>query len=224
MYIPKPFQVDDWNEITAFVKRHPAINLVTVGENGDPMATLLPAVWDTRELREGSYGTLVTHISKGNEQWKSIKNGQVGLAIVQGPQAYVSPSNYEKKLTDHKVVPTWNYQMVHLSGTLQVSEDRELLRQIVSGLTDFHEQGRAKPWSASESDSEYFEAQLGGIVAITLTVSKVEAKYKLSQNRSEVDQRTVAADLSTSPKFEEQVLSTEMIRRNRLDELPKQAE
>jgi len=184
------------------------------------MATLLPAVWDTDELREGSYGTLVTHISKGNEQWKSIKNGQVGLAIVQGPQAYVSPSNYEKKLTDHKVVPTWNYQMVHLTGTLQVSEDRDLLSKIVSDLTEFHEQGRVKPWSASESDPEYFEAQLGGIVAITMTVTKVEAKYKLSQNRSEVDQRTVAADLSTSSKLEEQALSAEMIRRNRLDELP----
>ena len=213
MYIPKPFQIDDWNEITAFVKRHSAINLVTVGKDGNPMATLLPAVWDTSELREGSYGTLVTHISKGNEQWKSIKNGQVGLAIVQGPQAYVSPSNYEKKLTDHKVVPTWNYQMVHLTGTLEVSEDRELLRQIVSDLTKFHEQARAKPWSASESDSEYFEAQLGGIVAITMTVTKVEAKYKLSQNRIHVDQATVAADLEQSTKPEEREIANEMRRR-----------
>jgi len=213
MYIPKPFQIDDWNEITAFVKRHPAINLVTVGADGNPMATLLPAVWDTSNLAEGSYGTLVTHISKGNEQWKSIKNGQVGLAIIQGAQAYVSPSNYEKKLTDHKVVPTWNYQMVHLTGTLEVSEDRELLRQIVSDLTEFHESGRPKPWSASESDSEYFEAQLGGIVAITMTVTKVEVKYKLSQNRSEVDQRTVAQDLAQSEKSEEREISSEMRKR-----------
>jgi transcriptional regulator len=213
MYIPKPFQIDDWNEITAFVKRHSAVNLVTVGVDGNPIATLLPAVWDTSNLAEGSYGTLVTHISKGNEQWKSIKDGQVGLAIVQGPQAYVSPSNYEKKLTDHKVVPTWNYQMVHLTGILKVSEDRELLRQIVSDLTEFHESDRSKPWSASESDSEYFEAQLGGIVAITMTVTTVEAKYKLSQNRSEVDQRTVAEDLARSAKPEEREISSEMRKR-----------
>jgi len=213
MYIPKPFQIDDWKEITAFVKRHPAINLVTVGADGNPMATLLPAVWDTSNLTEGSYGTLVTHISKGNDQWKSIKNGQVGLAIIQGAQAYVSPSNYEKKLTDHKVVPTWNYQMAHLTGTLEVSEDRELLRQIVSDLTDFHESDRPTPWSASESDSEYFEAQLGGIVAITMTVTKVEAKYKLSQNRSELDQRTVAEDLAQSAKPEEREISSEMRKR-----------
>jgi len=213
MYIPKPFQIDDWNEITAFVKRHPAINLVTVGADGKPMATLLPAIWDTSNLTEGSYGTLVTHISKGNDQWKSIKNGQVGLAIIQGAQAYVSPSNYEKKLTDHKVVPTWNYQMVHLTGTLEVSEDRELLRQIVSDLTDFHESSRPKPWSASESDTSYFEAQLGGIVAITMTVTKVEAKFKLSQNRSELDQRTVAEDLAQSAKPEEREISSEMRKR-----------
>jgi transcriptional regulator len=213
MYIPKPFQIDDWNEITAFVKRHPAINLVTVGADGKPMATLLPAIWDTSNLTEGSYGTLVTHISKGNDQWKSIKNGQVGLAIIQGAQAYVSPSNYEKKITDHKVVPTWNYQMVHLTGTLEVSEDRELLRQIVSDLTEFHESDRAKPWSASESDTSYFEAQLGGIVAITMTVTKVEAKYKLSQNRSEVDQQTVAEDLARSTKPEEREISSEMRKR-----------
>ena len=212
MYIPKPFQIDDWNEITSFVKRHPAINLVTVGADGNPISTLLPAVWDTSNLNEGFYGTLVTHISKGNDQWKSIKNGQVGLAIIQGAQAYVSPTNYEKKLTDHKVVPTWNYQMVHLTGTLEVSEDRELLRQIVSGLTDFHEGNRSKPWSASESDSEYFEAQLGGIVAITMTVTKVEAKYKLSQNRSEVDQKNIAEDLSKSAKSEEREISSEMRR------------
>ena len=212
MYIPKPFQVDDWNEIVSFVERHSAINLVTVAPDGVPMATLLPAVWNTNDLGDGYYGTLVTHISKGNEQWKSITNGQVGLAIVQGAQAYISPTNYEKKLTDHKVVPTWNYQKIHLVGTLEVSEDREVLRRIVSDLTDFHEKDRAKPWAAFESDPEYFEAQLGGIVAITMRVTKVEAAYKLSQNRSEADRRTVAEDLATSSKLEEQVISQEMLK------------
>jgi len=213
MYIPKPFQIDDWNEIVSFVERHAAINLVTVGPDGVPLATLLPAVWDTRNVTDGHFGTLVTHMSKGNEQWKSISRGQVGLAIVQGAQAYISPTNYEKKLTDHKVVPTWNYQMVHLTGTLEISEDRELLRQIVSDLTDFHEKERVRPWAAAESDTEYFEAQLGGIVAITMSVTKVEAVYKMSQNRSDIDQRTVAADLATSEKLEERAISSEMLKR-----------
>jgi transcriptional regulator len=210
MYIPKPFQISDWKQITDFVECHPAINLVTVGADGSPMATLLPAVWDTKDLSEGNYGVLITHISRGNEQWRSISNGQVGLAIVQGPQAYVSPSNYEKKLTDHKVVPTWNYQMVQLTGTLEVSEDRDLLYSIVSNLTDFHEQSRDRPWAASESDPEYMQAQLGGIVAITMRVTKVEAKFKLSQNRSEADQAAIAADLALSSHSEEREISDQM--------------
>jgi transcriptional regulator len=212
MYIPKPFQIDDWNEIVSFVERHAAINLVTVGPDGVPLATLLPAVWDTRNVTDGHFGTLVTHMSKGNEQWKSISRGQVGLAIVQGAQAYISPTNYEKKLTDHKVVPTWNYQKVHLTGTLEVSEDREVLRRIVSDLTDFHEKDRAQPWAAAESDPEYFEAQLGGIVAITMSVTKVEAAYKLSQNRSEQDQQAIAQDLLRSKKLEEQEIAKIMRR------------
>ena len=132
---------------------------------------------------------------------------------MQGAQAYISPTNYEKKLTDHKVVPTWNYQKVHLTGTLEVSEDREALRRIVSDLTDFHEKDRAQPWAAAESDPEYFEAQLGGILAITMSVTKVEAVYKMSQNRSDIDQRTVAADLATSEKLEERAISSEMLKR-----------
>lgn len=138
------------------------------------------------------------HMAKANQQWKSIDMGTPGLVIVHGPQAYVSPSNYESKMTDHKVVPTWNYQSVHLSGTIEMSEDLELLRQIVSGLTDFHEAGRTTPWSAREADPKYFEAQLRGIVAVILRVSKIEAKYKLSQNRSTKDRETVIAELASS--------------------------
>jgi transcriptional regulator len=212
MYIPKPFLVEDWKEITSFFDRNPAINLVTVGRDGTPLASLLPAVWKAHQAVDGTYGTLITHISKGNPQWKEISNGQIGLAIVQGAQAYISPTNYEKKLTDHKVVPTWNYQKLHLTGTLQVSEDVDILREIVSELTDFHEQGRENPWSASESDPDYMKAQLQGIVAITMQVTKVEAAFKMSQNRSEIDQKQIAKDLQSSVKLEELVISSEMQR------------
>ena len=212
MYIPKPFKIDDWKEITSFVKRHPAVDLVIVGDGGEIFSTLLPCVWDTTNLRSGYFGTLITHISRGNEQWKNIRQDQNALAIVHGAQAYISPSNYENKNTDHKVVPTWNYQAVHLSGTLEVSEDIESLRKIVTELTEFHEASRKTPWSASETNPEYMEAQLKGIVAITMTVTKVEAKYKLSQNRSKHDQQTVAEDLANSAKLEERVIATEMQR------------
>lgn len=161
-------------------------------------------------IGESNYGRLVMHMAKANPQWKSINSDALGLAIVNGPQAYISPSNYEGKSTDHKVVPTWNYQSIHLSGVVEVSEDVDLLRQIVSTLTEFHETDRARPWSVSEADPKYFESQLRGIVAVTLRVNKVEAKYKLSQNRSVEDRQRVISDLANSILSDDHEISEEM--------------
>lgn len=210
MYIPKHFEISDLDEISRFVSHARAADLVTVSPTGLPVATLMPCVWDTSDVDESNYGSLVMHMARANQQWKSIDTGTPGLAIVHGPQAYVSPSNYEGKLTDHKVVPTWNYQSVHLSGTVEISEDVELLRHIVSSLTDFHEAGRTTPWSVREADPKYFDAQLRGIVAVILRVSKVEAKYKLSQNRSTKDRETVIADLASSSHSGDREIATEM--------------
>lgn len=210
MYVPKHFEVREWEEITRFVAHARAADLVTADSTGLPVATLMPALWDTSSLDESNFGRLVMHMAKANPQWVSIEPGAKALAIIHGPQAYVSPSNYEGKLTDHKVVPTWNYQSIHLSGTVEVSADVELLRQIVSELTEFHERDRVVPWNVSEADPKYFEAQLHGIIAVTLHVSKVEAKYKLSQNRSVQDRQRVIADLSSSQLLEDHVIAEEI--------------
>lgn len=198
MYIPKHFEVLEWSEITGFVAQVRAADLVTIDSTGLPQATLMPCLWDTNGADETKYGSLTMHMAKGNQQWKSIGPGAQGLAIIHGPQAYVSPSNYEGKLTDHKVVPTWNYQSVHLSGTIEISEDVDLLHRIVSDLTHFHEVDRADPWNVSDADPKYLDAQLHGIVAVILHVTRVEAKYKLSQNRSVEDRQRVIADLESS--------------------------
>ncbi len=198
MYTPKHFEVTDWKTITDFVAHVGSVDLVTVGKDGQPVSTLLPVIWDTSNVTETEFGTLIMHMAIQNDQWKSISDETLALAIAHGPQAYISPTNYENKLTDHRVVPTWNYQAVHLSGTLSVSHDVEELRQIVSDLTDFHEHDRAKPWSAIESDPKYFEGQLKAIVAIRMKVTKVEAKAKLSQNRSENDQQAIVKELGQS--------------------------
>ncbi len=210
MYVPKHFEVSEWEEITGFVARARAADLVTADSVGLPVATLMPALWDTSSVDETNYGRLVMHMAKANPQWKSIEPGTKGLAIIHGPQAYVSPSNYEGKHTDHKVVPTWNYQSVHLSGIVDVSADVELLRQIVSSLTELHEHDRAEPWHVSEAEPKYFEAQLRGIVAVTLRVTRVEAKYKLSQNRSVEDRQRVISDLASSPLADDNAISEEM--------------
>lgn len=209
MYLPKQFEVSDLGEISRFVTEVGAADLVTVDEIGTPIATLMPCVWRTTDQ---SYGTLVMHMARGNGQWKSMSLNAKSLAIVHGPQAYISPSNYEAKKTDHRVVPTWNYQSVHFTGKVEVSEDVELLRKIVTELTDAHESSREVPWKVAESAPNYFEAQLKGIVAVILHIERVEAKYKLSQNRSIEDQKNVISDLENSFKNNDQDVANEMKR------------
>jgi transcriptional regulator len=212
MYTPRPFLMEDFAEIKDFVARHPSITLITVGKNNIPYATLLPSVWETKNLGTENYGQIVTHMSKGNPQWREITNGDFGLAIVQGPQAYVSPTNYEQKETDHKVVPTWNYQTVHFSGTLEVIDDLIRINEIVADLTDFHEKSRSQPWATSQANPTYMTNQLQAIVGIVMKVTRVEAKYKLSQNRSLHDQEAVMWDLSKSKQSQEREISNEMKR------------
>ncbi len=212
MYVPPQNKLEGWDEILRFVASSRAADLVTVNSDGLPIATLLPIVWDVVEPAEGNYGKLIMHMARANEQWKQIIPGTQGLAIVHGAQAYISPTNYSNKQTDHKVVPTWNYQSVHLSGIVEVSEDVELLRQIVTDLTHLHEKNREVPWRVEESDPHYVDLQLKGIIAVVLHITKVEAKSKLSQNKSYEDRERVVADLLKSEIPGEDVIASEMKR------------
>ena len=210
MYIPPINRVENWDVIIEFVKAARSADLVTVDPDGLPLATLMPAIWQNVDLENNQFGKLVMHMARGNQQWKSMTAGTKGLAIIRGAEAYISPSNYDNKHTDHKVVPTWNYESVHLSGTVEVSEDLTLLREIVSDLTNFHEHTREIPWLAEESDPHYFDLQLKGIVAITLHVEKVEAKSKLSQNKSQGERERIVADLESSGIPGEAVIAQKM--------------
>jgi len=213
MYLPKHFEVTRFEAIKEFVTRSNVVDLVTVNEEGQPLSSLLPCLWDTSSLSEGSYGTLIMHMARLNDQWKSIKEGTLGLAIAHGFDAYISPINYIAKQTNHRVVPTWNYQSVHLSGTVEVSHDVEEIYRIVSGLTKFHEADRDEPWSIEDADPKYLEGQLKAIVAVTLRVNHVEAKDKLSQNRPVEDQRNIIADLLLSENTSAREVATEMQKR-----------
>ena len=212
MYIPPINRVEDWDEIVRFVAASRAADLVTINPDGLPVATLMPAVWEDALSDPSHYGRLVMHMARGNPQWRSIQEGTQGLAIVRGAQAYISPTNYANKDTDRKVVPTWNYQTVHLSGVVEVSEDIELLRQIVTDLTAHHEENRGQPWSVEQSDPRYFDAQLEGIIAVTLHITKVEAKSKISQNKSAAERARIVEDLFTSGIPGEEVIAAQMQR------------
>jgi transcriptional regulator len=187
MYIPSFNRIDDEAEIRRFVAAARSAEFVTVGPDGFPVATLLPIMWDA--------GTVIAHIARANPQWKDITPDSPVLLICSGPEAYISPTWYAAKTEHGRVVPTWNYSAVHLSGTVRVHEDREWLHEAVTRLTATHEDGRTEPWQPTDAPERYIEGQLAGIVGLEITVTRVEGKAKLSQNRSEADRRGVVAGL-----------------------------
>jgi transcriptional regulator len=167
--------------------------LVTTGPDGFPLASMLPVIWDPAGNR------LVMHMAKANQHWKAIEPDTPALAVVTGPEAYVSPAWYATKAEHGKVVPTWNYSAVHFTGRLTVEHDPEWLREAVTWLTELHENRRAseghEAWSVHDPPEKYVDGQLRAIVGIELAIERVEAKAKLSQNRSDADRVGVVAGL-----------------------------
>jgi transcriptional regulator len=187
MYVPRFNAVEDDAEIRAMVAAARTAWLVTVAEDGTPQATLVPIIW------EGS--TVLAHVARANAQWRHIAPGGRALLVVTGPDAYISPSWYAAKDEHGKVVPTWNYTAVHLTGTVRVHHEPEWLCRVVTALTDMHERSRPDRWAVTDAPEDYIAAQLRAIVGIEVDVEHVDAKAKLSQNRSAADQLGVIRGL-----------------------------
>ncbi|MBN8608495.1 MAG: FMN-binding negative transcriptional regulator [Caulobacterales bacterium] len=179
MYVPNHFATADADALIARLARRWAGVLVSVDTDGTPIATHLPVLWNS-ETR-----TISGHIARANAHWK-LGEGR-GLLVLNGPEAYVSPSYYPSKAEHGKTVPTWNYEAVHLSGRIEWFDDAARLEKIVSDLSNFHERDRAEPWAVGDAPRGYIEAQLRGIVGVMLHVDRIEAKRKLSQNKSAAD-------------------------------------
>ena len=205
VYLPPHFTAPPAADVAAFVAAVASADLVTF-DGTKPVASLIPVIWD-RET--GEHGRLLGHLALANPQWKSVASGSSALAIVHGPQAYVSPAWYPSKARHGRVVPTWNYVTVHFTGSLTVHRDPEWLRDVVTRLTQRHEARRlenlgpgssgAAPWAVTDAPPDYINGQLRGIVGVELTIATVEAKHKLSQNRSAEDQAAVAEALAAGP-------------------------
>ena len=189
MYIPHFNAMDDPDDIRFFVESIGSAEVVTVGGDGTPLATLLPILWSA----DG--GTVIAHMARANPHWREIGDESRFLAIVAGPQAYISPSWYAAKAEHGRVVPTWNYSAVHLTGTVRVHDDPAWVREAVTSLTDHHEQPRDQPWAVTDTPETYVDKNLKAIVGLEMSVERIEAKAKLSQNRSEADRAGVVAGL-----------------------------
>jgi transcriptional regulator len=186
VYLPHFNRMDD-EDVPAFLDAIGSADLVTSGSDGYPVATLMPFV------REGD--RLLMHMARGNQHWRSITPGAPALAIVTGAQTYVSPAWYAVKREHGRVVPTWNYSAVHLTGRVTVHDDRAWVGELVERLTDRHEAHREDRWRVEDAPDDYVAKQLKAIVGISLDVERIEAKAKLSQNRSDEDRAGVIEGL-----------------------------
>lgn len=194
VYTPPLNVVHDEARVRAFVAEARTGWLVTVGPDGFPLATLLPIMWQADRV--------IAHLARANPQWQQLPPGSPGLIVVAGAEAYVSPSWYPAKAEHGKVVPTWNYSAVQLTGMVTVHEDPEWLRRAVTDLTDTHEGDRPHPWQVTDAPEPYVDGQLRGIVGIEFVVVRAEGKSKLSQNRSDADRRSVVEGLRTDAATE----------------------
>jgi transcriptional regulator len=149
-------------------------------------------------------------MARANPQWTTIEAGSPALAIVTGAQAYISPNWYPSKAEHGRAVPTWNYSAVHFTGRVQTHQDADWLLDAVTHLTDLHERHRERPWSVADAPERYIHKQLRAIVGIEMTIDGVEAKAKLSQNRSEEDRRGVIDGLRRDGGSRERELSDSM--------------
>ena len=187
VYIPELFSVVDTAELVALIRARPFATLVSAGPGGLE-ATHLPTVLKT----EGERPALIEcHVARANPQWKEFSGGRDALMIFGGQQGYIRPGWYASKGIDGKVVPTWNYAVVHAHGRAVAIDDRAWLDRHVSELTAQQEHDQPAPWATSDAPRPYLEAMLRGIVGIRFEITRLEGKCKMSQNRSAVDRAGV---------------------------------
>jgi transcriptional regulator len=192
MYQPQHFREDRLDVQHALIRAHSFGALVSIGTDG-LIANHYPFVIDAEA---GPLGTLRAHMSRANTQWKSLNSCGEVLAIFQGAEGYITPSWYETKRETGKAVPTWNYALVHVYGRPRVIEDRGWLARHVSELTDLHEAERDEPWAVSDAPAEFIVGMLKGIVGVEIEITRIEGKWKLSQNRPLADREGVVEGLT----------------------------
>ena len=191
MYIPRANQEDRLPVLHKLMEDQPFASLITMGATG-LFASHIPMVLE----QNGGMGRLKGHISRANTQWRDYTPAVEALAIFAGPQHYITPSWYPEKQETGKVVPTWNYVVVHAYGYLKVVEDGEWLMVHLRQLTKIHEAGSPVPWQVGDAPAEYVASQLKGIVGLEMVIERIEGKWKVSQNRSERDREGVAKGLA----------------------------
>ncbi len=210
MYNPPANRVDDVEMIHELIERARFAHVVSHAD-GTFASSGLPLLLD-RSL--GELGVLRGHFARANDQWRQL-DGAAVLALFPLTDGYVTPSRYPSKTEHHRVVPTWNYEVLHAHGTVRVHDDAGWVRALVSDLTDHHESSRsdheaAPTWAVTDAPPEFIDKQLGAIVGVEIEITRLDGKRKLSQNRSDADRAEVIAGHESSPDERDRALAAAM--------------
>ena len=190
MYLPELFAVTDDEEID-FILANARLGCLVTRDADGFFGTHLPMLFDPARR------VLAGHVARANPHPGRCGDGEA-MAIFQGMDAYVTPNWYPSKLEHGRVVPTWNYEAAHVTGTLAWRSEPDWLRAHLAQLTDRFEKGRAKPWALADAPEDYLQKQFAGVVGVELAVREVKVKRKLSQNRASADRMGVTAGLLDS--------------------------
>jgi transcriptional regulator len=210
MYVPAQFKEDRVAVLHDAIRKYGFGTLVTSSEEGLE-ASHLPLLLDPEPA---PLGTVLGHLARANPQWQRVKPGTEALAIFLGPNTYITPSWYPTKQESGKVVPTWNYLAIHAYGTLSFFDDPGELRAHVSKMTDTHESPRAAPWAVSDAPESFVQGMLRAIVGFKLRVTRLEGKWKMSQNRPAQDVEGVLKGLAREDDEAHEVVAEIVAGRN----------
>jgi len=195
MYVPSHFDESRLAVLHEFIRQHPFAAIIAntaAGLEGNHLPLLVDA-------ERGRFGTLRGHIARANPMWQTVSAGSEVLTIFQGVSHYVSPRWYPSKREHGKVVPTWNYAVIHARGSIQWFHDPDWLRSLLETTTNLHEGTHPMPWHVSDAPDEYVRRQIGAIVGFEILLSDLTGKWKLSQNRNDADRAGVTSALEGQP-------------------------
>jgi len=193
MYVPRHFEETDVSVLHRLIRSHPLGAVVTMTSAGLD-ANHIPLV---PQPDPAPLGTLHGHVSRANTLWREASPSVDALIIFQGPDAYISPSWYPAKQEHGKVVPTWNYVVVHAHGRLRAIDDPAWVRAHVEQLTRTFEAHRSVPWQVTDAPADFIDSLVKGIVGLELVVTRLTGKWKVGQNRSAADREGAAAALES---------------------------
>lgn len=183
MYLPPHFAVTDSETLHQLIRAYPLGALITHGEGGLD-ANHLPFEFDAGA---GVHGVLRAHVARNNPLWQEVKDGDEVLVIFKAADGYISPSWYPGKQEHHKLVPTWNYSVVHAHGRIQIRDDARFVRRLLANLTRTYEAAEPTPWKMADAPRDYLEAMVQAVVGIEIEITGLVGKFKLGQNKEAAD-------------------------------------